>query len=73
MFILFKITQFKRKKILGEDPQTPPPPYNCNITKTLNNAKTINSNMFWRVENSGKGHIYEKILPWKLLQLMALN
>ena len=38
MFILFKITRFKRKKILGEDPQTPPP-YNCNITKTLNSAK----------------------------------
>ena len=32
----------------------PDPPHNCNITKTLNNAKTINSNMFWRVENSGK-------------------
>ena len=73
IFILLKITRFKRKKILGEDPQTPPPSYNCNITKTLNNAKTINSNMFWRVENSEKRSYLWKDIALKAVTMAKLD
>ena len=73
MFILFKITRFKRKKFSGRTPRPPPLPYNCNITKTLNNAKTINSNMFWRVKNSGKGSYLWKDIALKAVTVAKLD
>ena len=72
MFILFKITRFKRKKFWGRTPE-PPPPYNCNITKTLNNAKPINSNIFWRVENSGKRSYLWKDIALKAVTMAKLD
>ena len=67
-----KLHDLSEKKILGEDHQTPPP-YNCNITKTLNNAKTINSNMFWRVENSGKRSYLWKDIALKAVTMAKLD
>ena len=40
-----------------------PPQRNCDITNTL----TL-SNVFWWRENTGGGHINEKLLSWKLFQ-----
>ena len=71
MFILFKITRFKRKKILGGGPLEHPPP--LHITKTLNNAKTINSNMFWRVENSEKRSYLWKDIALKAVTIAKLD